>query len=244
MRVLVKVEYIGTNYQGWQRQVSAPSIEEKVEQVLSKILNEPIIIYGSGRTDAGVHAEGQHFHFDITKKVDVDLNLLKYSLNSLLPHDIRVISLKEVSDDFHARKCAKKKIYEYRIHFGECSVFDYPFCLEVKQGFDKELFNKALNLFIGTHDFKSFTSKEEDHDNFIRHIDDINHKKIDDIDVYTFIGPGFMRYMIRNLIGTAIACGSGKISLEEIKNLLSSDKRNIVSYKADAKGLFLVDVLY
>ena len=110
MRLLGQVSYKGTNYQGWQKQKNALTIQEEIEKVLSKILNSKIEINGSGRTDAGVHAQRQYFHFDV-KKNDIDLDRLRYSANCLLPKDIFINSIKAVSDDFHARFSAKGKTY-------------------------------------------------------------------------------------------------------------------------------------
>ena len=105
MRLLCQVSYKGTNYQGWQKQIDTPTVQGTIEKVLSQILNSEINIYASGRTDAGVHAQKQYFHFDINK--DVDINRLKYSANCLLPKDIYINSIKPVSDYFHARYSAK-----------------------------------------------------------------------------------------------------------------------------------------
>lgn len=243
MRILAKVEYIGKNYCGWQKQNEQLSIEETIENVISKILNAPTKIYGSGRTDSKVNACGQYFHFDILKN-NVDIDRLKYSINCLLPNDISILSLKCVDDNFHARYSAKRKIYMYQIYLGEPSVFLKDYVEIVYQSFDLDLFKKSLNLFVGQHNFKNFTSKEEDEDNFVRTIYKIDVIKDKNLIKVIINGDGFMRYMIRYIIGTSINVAIGKIDINFINDLLNKDVRNITSYKANSCGLFLMDVLY
>lgn len=245
MRVFGKVSYKGSNYQGWQKQANAPTIEEEIEKVLSKILNTPINIYGSGRTDAGVHAYGQTFHFDISK--DVDLGKLQYSCNCLLPDDIYIKSMEVVDESFHARYSAKKKIYQYVIHFHARDVFNNDLKATILEKCDIDILKQSLSLFVGKHNFANFTSKEEDEDNFIREIYEINtiyDEKNNDF-IITFIGNGFMRYMIRFIVGTCIAISQKKEDISFIEERLdASSIRNIVSYKAPSEGLYLVDVIY
>lgn len=246
MRILANVCYDGTNYQGWQKQSNAPSIQEEIEKVLSQILNCKITIYGSGRTDAGVHAFGQTFHFDIDKE-DLGLNRLKYSVNRLLPEDIKINSFQVVNDDFHARYSAKYKVYRYVIRFGERNPFLRNYEYNLANAFNFELFLDAIKIFEGTHNFKNFNSKPEDEKNFVRTIEAIDvlyNEKEGNITI-EFVGDGFMRYMIRDMVGTAIAVAIGKEDIDFIiANLKDDSERNIVSYKAPASGLFLKEVRY
>ena len=242
MKILAIVEYLGTSYHGWQKQPNAKSIQEEIEKVLSQILNEETPIYGSGRTDAGVHAKGQTFHFELHKEVDLDR--LLYSSNMLLPDDIHIISFKEVSDDFHARYSAKKKHYRYLINTGDKNPFLFNRTLFYPYPFDIIKFIECLDMFEGTHNYQDFTSKEEDEDGFIRTIDSIDVKQeADDISI-DLIGNGFMRYMIRDIIGTSLAIASGKEDISFITKHLDSKSREIVSYKAGSEGLYLIDVIY
>lgn len=243
MRILVTVEYDGSKYYGWQKQVSDISVQSVIEGVLSRILNSQISIQGSGRTDAGVHAYGQTFHFDVDKEVDI--NQLMYSSNCLLPKDIRFKHIMCVNDDFHARISAREKTYEYHIKLGKSSVFDYPFVEEILVPFDENRFYEALTLFVGEHDFRNFTSKEEEEGySFVRNIYDIKYNKEDNVISISLTGNGFMRYMIRFIIGTCIAYGKGQIDKEYIVSRLDNSERNIVCYKASSKGLFLKEVKY
>ena len=123
MKIKAIVEYLGTYYHGWQKQINERSVQEEIEKVLSQILNTPTSIYGSGRTDAGVHAKGQTFHFELNK--DIDLDRLLYSSNMLLPSDIHIKSFEVVDDDFHARFSAKKKHYKYLINTGDKNPFNF-----------------------------------------------------------------------------------------------------------------------
>jgi len=243
MRIKCRVEYIGTKYQGWQKQPNGATVQSTIEDIFSKILNEVIIIHGSGRTDTGVHAKGQVFHFDASKNI-ADLQSLKHSANCLLPEDIKILEIEEVKMDFHSRLSAKKKIYRYDLCLGECDVFSKPFCYEINKPFSLEKFKKALSLFIGEHDFKNFTSKETDEARFIRNIEKIDIETNGNNVSVLFVGNGFMRYTIRYIIGTCVACAIGQTTLSSIEKLLKDSDRNIVSYKAPAQGLFLVDVLY
>ena len=241
MNILAKVSYKGTNYQGWQTQIGGNTIQDVIQEKLSQILNTPITIYGSGRTDSGVHAYGQYFNFKIEK--DIDLNKLRYSLNSLLPIDIHINSLKEVDDDFHARFSAKGKKYQYVIRLGENDPFSNELTYNFVRPLDVELFKKAIVSFSGRHNFMNFTSKETDEDNFIRNIQ-VEVVVNDNFIYVNFTGDGFMRYMIRYMVGTALEIGEKRLELDFIDKNLDTKIRKIVSYKAPSQGLFLLDVIY
>ena len=245
MKILAKVAYKGTNYIGWQVQPKGKSIQGVIEQKLSKILNTPTTIYASGRTDAGVHALGQTFHFEVFK--DVELDKLKYSMNCLLPKDIHILSMEFVDDDFHARFSAKFKTYEYRIYLGEESPFNTDYVYTFLRPLDLSRIQNGISLFLGKHDFKDFTSKEEDEDNYVRTITSVDYKydRNTKIATFRFKGDGFMRYQIRDMVGTLIAVAEGRESLDYISYHLRDNKvREIVPYKAPSEGLYLVEVEY
>ena len=245
MRILAIVSYKGTNYAGWQKQPNALSVQEVIETQLSKIFNRPISIYGAGRTDAGVHALGQRFHFDIDD-TDIDLDRLIYSLNSMLPADIKIEDMDEVDLDFHARFSAKEKVYSYSIILEEKDVLLHDIMYVCPYELDMDVFEDVLTHFKGVHNFRNFTSKVEDEDNFVREIYSVEiEKSSSKVFSVVFTGNGFMRYMIRYLIGTAVEAARGKITLEEVDQLLDDNgERHIVSYKAPACGLVLLDVVY
>lgn len=245
MKVLGICSYRGTNYYGWQKQIGFVSVQEKIEEVLSKVYDSQINIQGSGRTDAGVHALKQYFHY-VTDKTK-DLNQLTYALNKMLPDDIKIISLKVVNDDFHARYNATKKIYEYRILLTNKDPFSYDLAYIYPMQLDVTAFIDALNRFVGKHNFQDFTSKEEDEGNFVRTVYDVEviREKNKELIRVIFTGNGFMRYQIRNMIGAAISVANGKEKMSFIDNHLKNGKsREIIAYKAPANGLYLVDVIY
>ncbi len=245
MRLLCCVSYKGTNYQGWQKQKNAPTVQETIEGVLSQILNTKIDIYGSGRTDAGVHAQRQYFHFDMDK--DMNINRLRYSANCLLPKDIFINEIKVVSDDFHARFSAKGKTYTYIMRLDERNPFNYELETNIPYEVDINLLSDCLKQFEGKHDFKDFTSKEEDDGDYIRTVYKVETTYIKEIKQFmvSFTGDGFMRYQIRNMVGTALAIASKKEKEDYIKYHLSDKtNREIVPYKAPSEGLYLVDVNY
>lgn len=243
MRYLVKVSYLGSNYQGWQRQESAPSIQGKIEAVLSKIYNKEIVIYGSGRTDAGVHAYGQYFHYDAEEKYkEKDI---KHRLNCLLPDDIEIISVKKVDDNFHARFNVKQKTYFYLIQNTQKNSMLSDRVYLYKENIDYRVMKKASKLFVGKHCFKDFTSKDEDEDNFNREIYSLRLRKTGKNIILKIVGNGFMKYEIRFIVGALLAIGSKKENIDFIKYHLKDDKeREIITYKAPACGLYLYDVKY
>lgn len=243
MRYLVKVAYDGTNFKGFQKQASDRTIQETIETILSQILNTETKIYGSGRTDAGVHAMNQTFHFDAKEISDLDKFL--YSLNRMAPSDINFKEIKPVSDDFHARYDVKNKVYKYFVNYNRYDLFKRNYSCFYPYDIDFDLLKEALNVFIGKHNFQNFTSKEEDEDNYYRTIYSFELEIIDDHEFsLTISGDGFMRYMVRMIVMNVFEVSSGRLSLESLKLQLNSVDRNITSLKAPASGLFLWDVIY
>ena len=245
MRYLVTVSYRGTFYCGWQVQTESklPSIQKTIEKIFSQILNSDIKIYGSGRTDAGVHALGQTFHFDSPKELD-NYKFL-HSVNELLPDDIRVLNIKKVADDFHARFNAIKKTYLYKIRNSKVSN---PFANDLEytlgQKLDISKMKEACEIFKGTHNFQNFTSKDEDDGGFIRTIFEIVVLEEKENIVILMTGNGFMRYMVRMIVGNLIQVGLGKLTTLDIKKNLEEKTRKPSSFKAPAYGLYLKEVCY
>lgn len=243
MRYLLTIAYDGTNYRGWQKQIDELTIQQTIEEVLSQVLNTEIIIHGSGRTDAGVHAYAQHAHFDVKKQVDVDK--LKYSLNSLLPNDIVITNIKQVADDFHARFSAKKKLYEYVIINGERSPFMRDHALFIKTPLDVKVLKENIIKFRGTHNFKNFTTKSDDENDYVREIYFTDVYKQGDVIRLQFIGEGFMRSQIRLMVGALLAIALNKLPADYIDlNLNTEAQRKTISEKAPARGLYLLGVDY
>ena len=245
MRYFAIVSYKGTPFCGWQKQTVSklPSVEVTIEKVISRILNKETKIYGSGRTDAGVHALGQTFHFDSEKEIN-EYRFL-HSFNELLPLDIRVLSLKRVEDDFHARFSAKGKTYIYKIRNAQLSSpFESDLEYTLAQELDVKKMVEASKLFEGEHNFENFTTKEEDDAGFVRNISQLSITKQNEHIVIVMTGNGFMRYMVRMIVGTLIQVGLGKLTSEDIMKILEDRVRKPSSYKAPAHGLYLKEVCY
>ncbi len=242
MRYLAVVQYDGTDFVGWQIQPNGRSVEEEIEKVLSQILNTPTKIYGSGRTDAKVHAIGQTFHFD--GKEIKNIGKFTYSVNKMLPEDIHIVSINRVDDSFNARFSVKDKTYLYILNTGTYDVFNRRFVNQYLQELDIKAIKDTAKLFIGKHNFQNFTSKEEDEDNYVRTINSFDVLVAGDSISFYINGDGFMRYMVRMIIGILIEVGLGKISKDKVKEYLDSSKRNPVPYKAAPEGLYLLKVNY
>ena len=249
MRVFCIVAYKGTKYYGWEKQPNQISVQEEIEKAISQILNTPISIYGSGRTDAGVHAKGQTFHFDV-EEIKYDRDEFKYRVNCVLPASIKIIYVAYMSEasDFHARFSAISKEYQYRISLNAKNPFRYDECWMLKTNeFDMDLFKQAVAKFVGKHNFINFTSKEEDKDGFVREIFSINVGFDDENEeiVVDLCGNGFMRYQIRYMVATAVAVAMKKEDLSYIDERLNNvSKRSITSYKGHPQGLYLMKVNY
>lgn len=245
MKIAGILSYLGQAYEGFQRQKEAPSIQGKLEEVLSLVAGEPIEIKAAGRTDAKVNAIGQVFAFHLKRKVKLDH--YKNSLNRLLPKDIAVLKLVEVPDSFDPRHSAAKKEYVYRFYYGDKDPFKKDtYAYFGTPRFNPNVFAEALQIFLGEHDFSNFTSKEQDKDNFIRFLERIDcrideKKKEGEV---TFLANGFMTYQIRYMVGAAYQVAYGKRSLEEIKAMLTKKPRHVSVLKADPCGLTLVKVYY
>lgn len=243
MRIRLDMSYDGHNFKGFQRQINERTVQQEIESVLSKIFNIEIVITASGRTDAGVHALKQVITFTPNKEVN-DLSLLRYSLNRMLPNDIHINTIKEVNDDFHPRFSAYSKTYKYLLNMGEANPFYENYRYEFKRKLDVQKMEEAKNLFIGEHNFHNFTTKEEDTKGFIRNISSITINQEKDVLTIILIGNGFMRYMVRMIVGTLIMIGLGKEDKSFITNKLTDNERMPVIYKAPPQGLYLVDVKY
>ena len=243
MNYVMVVSYNGAKYFGFEKQKNHPSIQGEIEKALSTYLGYPMTIHGSGRTDKGVHAIGQRCNFKPKKEIK-DLNAAVFSLNRLLPKDIFIKSMEKKDDDFDSRHSTAKKVYSYSFHHGPRDPFAVTeYQLEYKK-FDFDLFEKAMRIFLGKHDFKNFTPKPIDKDNFIRDILEMTFDLHEGHMRVTLTANGFMTYMVRTMVGVAMRVGEGKMTLGEVKKALDAKERKIISFKADPSGLCLEDVIY
>ena len=243
MRYLATFSYDGSNFNGYQKQEGFRTVEEEFEKALSYIngQNETLIV-SSGRTDKGVHALCQKAHFDIS--VEISDYKLKRALNSNLPEDIHVISVEKVNDDFHARYMVKKKVYKYYLNIGEYNPLERNYVYQYCKKLDIDKMKIAINDFVGIHDFKSFTPNKDKRNNYVREIYDAKIEVIDKKIVFTFIGNGFIKYQIRNMVGYLIRIGEGKKDVNSIPKVLLSKDRSSASITAHPEGLYLFEVEY
>jgi tRNA pseudouridine38-40 synthase len=238
------VEYDGTAYCGWQRQKNGLSIQQLLEESIGKMTGEESRVIGSGRTDAGVHAIGQIAHFQTNSPLG-ERNLLM-GMNSLLPADIAVREVREVDPSFHARFDVKSKVYVYRIcNRPVRSALERQRAWFVWVPLDLERIEEALKLFRGTHDFSSFCSLHTDSPDHIRTILDIGLMKDANgmIDI-SLEADGFLRYMVRNIVGTLVDVGRGRFSREDVAGIFAAKDRKKAGLTAPPQGLFLKEVRY
>jgi tRNA pseudouridine38-40 synthase len=239
-RIRITLSYDGTDYHGWQVQPGLPTIEAAVEKVLSEIEGAPVNVEASGRTDAGVHALAQVAAFHLRNPIPVEN--LQRAMNQTLPRDIRVLEAAETRATFHARFDAIAKSYEYRILRSViCSPFDRRFVHHHPYPLDEPRMIEAARVLEGEHDFTSFATSDESDDlarSKVRQIFSSTITREDDRLIYRVRGSGFLKHMVRNIVGVLIEVGKGNIAPEQI--LQARDP----GPTAPARGLFLVSVEY
>jgi len=238
------IEFEGTQYRGWQRQKNGLSIQEVLEEKIAVMTGERVKVIGSGRTDAGVHAIAQVAHFKT--KSPIPLRNFQAGLNSLLPRDIAVRELEEAAPDFHARIDVRSKIYLYRIHnCPTASPLFRNYAWTIYPPLNLEAMQEAAALLRGTHDFTSFSTVHTDVITFTRTILDIavigGHRGF----IKVFVeADGFLRYMVRTIVGTLVDVGKGRRSPEDMTAILEARDRNTAGMTAPPQGLFLKEVKY
>jgi tRNA pseudouridine38-40 synthase len=238
------IEYDGTAYCGWQRQENGLSIQQLLEESIGRMTGEAIRVIGSGRTDAGVHALRQVAHFHTASMLG-ERNFLM-GINSLLPADIVVREVREVDPSFHARYSAKSKVYLYRIcNRPVRSALERHYAWFVWEPLSLSKINGVLDLFLGRHDFSSFCSTHTDSADHIRTILDIVVEKDSADIIHIFVeSDGFLRYMVRTIVGALVDVGRGKCCREEVAEILLAKDRRRAGLTAPPHGLFLKDVKY
>jgi tRNA pseudouridine38-40 synthase len=235
--------YDGTRYHGWQCQPDVVTIEETVRGAVQRILDHEIKVYAGARTDSGVHALGQVVNFH-TEKAIGHSNLIK-GLNSLLPADIRVMGASDVDAAFHARYSARSKTYVYCIL---SDAFNSPFLsryvLHWPWNLDLHAMNEALRWIRGEHDFSAFKKKDEPYKSPVREVRHARFVRRGKMIYFVIEGTGFLRYMVRTIVGTAFLVGQGKVSPLGFKEILESRERERAGQTMPACGLFLKKIRY
>jgi len=237
------LEYDGTQYHGWQVQPNLSTIQGTLEATIRKVAQHEVPVTAAGRTDAGVHALGQVAHFSTTARLTAEEWLR--ALNGLLPSDIAVQALEEVPDAFHARYSAKSKLYRYRIFarvqrsaLSRSKILHYPYPL------DLDAMEVACRPLIGTHDFTSFQGSQTDNENPVCTVTRLTVDRFGDEVIFEVEANRFLKQMVRNIVGTLLEVGRGKMQAGEIAGILAAKDRTKAGPTAPAHGLYLVKVDY
>jgi len=238
------LEYDGAAYHGWQRQKNELSIQEVLETALAKLTGEQVLLLGSGRTDAGVHAWGQVANFKTSSHIP--LKAFHAGLNSLLPRDIAVLEAAEAPADFHARKSARAKTYEYLIlHRASPSPLNRRYAWVVREPLDLGAMSQAAAALPGEHDFSAFRASGGSPGHAVRKVLAAAWQQGEAGRLqFAITANGFLRGMVRSLVGTMVEIGRGKRPPEDLSALLASGERAAAGPTAPAQGLFLVEVIY
>jgi tRNA pseudouridine38-40 synthase len=237
------IQYDGTNYHGWQIQLNGRTVQGELTRVLSILDHRHVTVYGAGRTDAGVHAEGQVANFFTEKNFQAAL--LRDAINANLDRDIRVLEVAHVSDSFNARYSAALKTYRYRICTADVvSPFEYRYVHHYRAGLDIEQMRLAGAALVGSHDFSAFTVASSDAEDHLRTVVGlVIEQKANEISILVS-ADGFLRYMVRTIVGTLIDVGRGKRTAASVAEALESRNRSNAGASAPANGLTLVRVDY
>jgi tRNA pseudouridine38-40 synthase len=249
MNFKLTVQYDGTDFHGWQIQNELRTVQGELTAALSLIDGREVTVHGSGRTDAGVHAEGQVASVDLRREITPDK--LRAAINGNLGKDVRVISAEVVADDFHARFSALGKTYVYRVVNGPVmSPFWLRYAHQESRTLDLEAMRQSAEVLQGTHDWTAFSSAQADAESKVRTVSKVEVMKRYDKRGQTNLieidasADGFLRYMVRSIAGTLLAVGRGELDSEAIKEALSSGDRSLVGPTAPARGLTLLSVKY
>ena len=237
------VQYDGTRYSGWQRQGNTSStIQGRLEQTLSRLLEEPVSVSGSGRTDGGVPALGQSAKF--RTNTFWDCHEVRHRLNVARPEDIFVSDLRLAAERLHARLSAKAKVYRYTIENGaERNVFGRKYVYHVAEHLDMDKMTRAANLLLGTHEFRGYSTGHTKKST-VRHLSAVDIRREGENLTLTFTGNGFLYNMVRILTGTLIEVGLSQRTPESVLDALESGKRTDAGFTAPPQGLCLIEVRY
>ncbi len=243
MVVALRLAYRGTSYAGWQRQANALTVQQRLEEALAELAGRPVRVAGASRTDAGVHAAGQVAH--LAPPGRLPLRALVHGTNRFLPQDIRVLSAVRMREGFDARKSARAKTYRYRLVRTEVlSPLDALFAVRAECDLDLAAMRRATTALPGTHDFTAFALTGGSHRSAVRRIfgaEWLEHGERLDLVV---TGSGFLRGMVRGLVGTLLEVGQGKRPPESMTDLLAGAPRGAAGPTAPARGLTLERVDY
>ena len=235
--------YDGTCFHGWQIQPELPTVQGEIQQALQKLFNHDVAVTGSGRTDAGVHAHAQVANVLTTRSMDTGAVLR--GANALLPREIRVLAVEEVSPEFHARRSARSKTYQYRIWRKPIvSPFECRYVYAFRYPLDETVVDRATNCFVGTHDFTSFCATASETEDRKRTIYEAGWTRSDAEWRFQIRGNGFLQYMVRTIVGTLLEIGQGRIPVEQVPAIFEARDRQTAGPTVPASGLHLMKVEY
>lgn len=244
-RYLLEIAYDGTNYSGWQIQPHCVAVQQRVQEVLSKLYaGLPIHLIGSSRTDAGVHAQRFAASYLTPVRPEIPPEKVLRASNRLLPPDIKLRSIREMPLEFHARYDALGKAYTYVLNLGEPSPFSDRYTWRPIHRIDVEKLRAAAPVLTGTHDYSSFVVERSMIEEAVRTIYRIDVQEFDRFCCVTFVGNGFLYKMIRCLMGTLEAAGAGKLTPGDVRRILNACDRAAAPETAPPQGLFLMKVFY
>lgn len=242
MRYFITFSYDGTAYHGWQIQPHSVSVQEEIQKALSTLLRRPMEVVGAGRTDTGVHARKMFAHFD--SEYELECPQLVYKLNKLLPRDIAVQQVERVADDMHARFSAKSRTYHYYVHLDK-NPFLRSYSWQVYGNPDFELMNRAAAVLMEYTDFTSFSKVNTDTKTNDCTITEAHWDRVADGQWrFTITANRFLRNMVRAIVGTLMEVGRGRMSIEQLRNVVDAKDRCRAGDSVPGNALFLVDVKY
>ena len=241
MRFFIELSYDGKQYHGWQYQPNAISVQEIFEHSLSTLLKSPINVFGAGRTDAGVHAKQMFAHFDYS--VAFDKKILIFKLNSFLPNDISIQNIYQVKTEAHARFDALSRTYRYIITRKK-DVFNYHGSYYLKHNLDVQRMNQAAKILLDYKNFKSFSRSNTDVKTYNCNIMEAEWHEVQNQLVFKIKADRFLRNMVRAIVGTLLAIGSGKLTINEFHDIIKSKDRKMAASSAPAHGLYLSQIQY
>jgi tRNA pseudouridine38-40 synthase len=235
--------YDGTEFHGWQMQPNLRTVQGELTEALQKLFNHEVNVVGSGRTDAGVHAHGQVASVQTIRTMEKEAVL--WGANALLPREIRISSVDEVDLEFHARRSARSKTYEYRIWRGSVvSPFQCRYVYACRYPLSEEAMDRGAKHFIGTNDFTSFCATATEIEDRIRTIYGAEWDRSGQEWVFRIRGNGFLQYMVRTIGGTLLQIGRGRLSVEQLPEIFAAKDRRLAGPSLPAHGLHLMKVEY
>jgi len=235
--------YDGTDFHGWQVQPALATVQGTLEQALQKLFNHDVKVTGSGRTDAGVHAHGQVANVETLRSMDTDAVIR--GVNALLPSQIRVWQVEEVTPEFHSRHSAKSKTYEYHVwRHHVVSPFHCRYVYRFPYAMDEHTVDDASRRFVGTHDFTSFCAAASEVEDRVRTIFEAQWERNTDEWIFRIRGSGFLQYMVRTIVGSLLYVGTGKLKPGDIPRILEARDRRLAGPCAPPSGLHLLQVDY